>query len=370
MNKAAAALSRIHVLDLLRGYFLLVILLNHLHYYPSGFEWITGQSFLYTSTAEGFFLLSGIVLGMVRGAKLIDKPFKLAATLLLKRSLQLYITSIVLVFLFTFIGWFFVDNPGVKWGVWQPIGEFGALIWNTLTLQYNYGWADYLRLYAIFIFFSPLAIWLLRKGYWYILLAASFGVWTLYPFSPWPAGEYSQQFSWQLIFFTGLIVGFYWKQINTWWLAQAVRIRRIVVASIVSISVVTLIFNALIVFGDGIPAIGPTLASWDNALSSYFAKDRLPIPRLILFGLWFISLYWLFWKFEKPITRRLGWLLLPFGTNSLYTYTIQAFVVFFLMLIFNDKPYPWYINLTVSLSAIALVYAAVRTKFLMKIIPR
>lgn len=362
--------SRIHVLDMMRGYFLLVILLNHLHYYPSGFEWITGQSFLYASTAEGFFLLSGIVLGIVRGAKLIDKPFRTAAKLLLKRSLQLYVTAVVLVLVFTLLGWLFIDNPGAKWGVWQPVGEIGAMLWNTLTLQYNYGWADYLRLYAIFIFFSPIAIWLLRKGWWYVLLALSVGVWLLYPYSPWPPGQYSQQFSWQLIFFAGLTIGFYWQQINRWWLALTARARKSITVVIVGVAAVTLVFNALIVFGDGVPIIGQWLAATDGQLSNYFNKDRLPVARLVLFGAWFIALYWLFWKFEKPLKKWAGWILLPFGHNSLYVYTIQAFVVYFLMLIFNDKPYPWFVNLGISLAAIGIVYAAVRTKFLMKIIPR
>ncbi len=84
----------------------------------------------------------------------------------------------------------------------------------------------------------------------------------------------------------------------------------------------------------------------------------------------FSSLFFLFRRFEPWITKRLGWLLLPFGTNSLYTYTIQAFVVFFVMLVYTKASSFWLPNLAVSLFAIAAVYVAVRTKFLMKIIPR
>jgi hypothetical protein len=367
---AVNTLSRVLTLDLLRGYFLLVIILNHLHFYPSGLEWITGQSFLYASTAEGFFLLSGIVLGMVRGAKLLDKPFSIAAKLLLKRSFQLYVTSVILVILFTLIGWLFINNPGLKYGILEPVGAIGELVWKAVTFQYLYGWADYLRLYAIFIFLSPLALWLLRKGQWVILLLASVIIWALYPFSPFPTGEFSQPISWQLIFFGGFTIGFYWNQIRSWWHAQTALAKRSVTAIVFSMTAVTLIFNILIVFGDGLPGIGPALAMLDNTLSPFFNKDQLPLPRLALFALWFSALYLLFARFQTSIVRFAGWLLLPFGTNSLYVYTIQAFVLFGTLLIVNEPSRYWFVNLAISLIVIAVVYTAVRTKFLMKIIPR
>ncbi len=368
--KSSTSPRRVLTLDLLRGYFLVVIILNHLHYYPSGLEWITGESFLYTSTAEGFFLISGIVLGIVRGAKLIDKPFKFAASLLVKRSVQLYITSVILVLLFTFIGWLFIGDPGLKFGIYQPVGSVLDVIWKTLTFQYLYGWADYLRLYAIFILLSPLALWLLRKGKWYIVMLASFGIWALYPLSPWPAGEMSQPISWQLVFFTGFVLGYHWKAIGAWWQRQSAKLQTITIRSLLIVSAVTLIANILFVFGHDIPGIGSTLASINAGVSPYFNKDQLPLARLILFGIWFTTLYWIFSRFEEQIKKYAGWLLLSFGTNSLYVYTIQAFVVFFIMLLFNQESNWWFVNLAISILTVGIVYLAVRTKFLMKIIPR
>lgn len=368
--KAAKALQRILTLDLLRGYFLLVIILNHLHYYPSGLEWITGQSILYTSTAEGFFLISGIVLGIVRGRKLLDKPFKFAATLLLKRGVQLYITSIILVLFFTIVGWFFMSNLGLKYGIYEPVGDIWGLIWKTLTFQYIYGWADYLRLYAIFIFLSPIALWLLRKGLWYVVLLVSVIIWTFYTPSPVPLGEFSQPFSWQLVFFVGFILGFHWETLQNWWIGRSKAFKRSLISIVATASVVTLIANVFIVFGHEWANIGPMMQRYDELISPLFNKDELPVPRLILFALWFTSLYWLFARFQKQITRFAGWLLLPFGTNSLYVYTIQAFIVFFTTLIFGLTSDWWFVNLAISIGVVGVVYLAVRTKFLMKIIPR
>lgn len=367
--KRPITIPRIDALDLLRGYFLLVILLNHLHYYPSGLEYITGKSFLYASTAEGFFLISGIVLGIVRGAKLIDKPLKEGARLLWKRAGQLYITSIVLVVIFTLLGWIFIDQPGLKPGLFLPVGDVWPMLWQTITLQYTYGWADYLRLYALFIAATPLALWLLRKRLWWVVLAASFGVWALYPYSPWPAGWISAPLSWQLIFFIGFVIGFHWPNIQHWWKQRSVILRRVITSTLVPLGFLSLIATALLVFGHGIPGIGDQLATTHHDIEGYFEKDRLPLQRVILFGLWFISFFWLFNRYQKQIRRWLGWIFIPFGTNSLYVYTIQAFVIFFIMLI-TDKSEHWLVNLAVSIVTVGLVLLAVRTRFLMKIIPR
>ncbi len=156
--------ERILTFDLLRGYFLCVILFNHLQFYPSGLDFFTGRGMLYASTAEGFFVVSGIVLGIVRGRKLIHLPFMTGAKLLWKRAFQLYLTSIILTLLFTFVGQLFLGNEGLKYGIYANWSNWWELLWHTINLSYTYGWADFLRLYAIFIFFAPFALWLLRKA--------------------------------------------------------------------------------------------------------------------------------------------------------------------------------------------------------------
>ena len=164
--------ERILAFDLMRGYFLFVILIDHLGFYPNGFDFITGRGTLYVSTAEGFFVVSGLVLGIVRGRKLLNQPFKNAAKLLWKRAFQLYATSIILTLLFTAVGQLFLGNPGLKYGIFTDWSHWGTLLWRTFTLQYTYGWADFLRLYAIFIFFAPFALWiqdLSAKDPYYVL---------------------------------------------------------------------------------------------------------------------------------------------------------------------------------------------------------
>lgn len=363
--------ERILAFDLLRGYFLAVILFNHLQFYPSGLDFLTGRGILYVSTAEGFFVVSGIVLGIVRGRKLLDQPFKVAARLLWKRSFQLYITSIILTLLFTVIGQFFLDNPGLKSGIYTGWANWPQLLWETFTLHYTYGWADFLRLYAIFIFFAPVALWLLRKGMWYVVALVSFALWTLYPLLE-SDTMVARPFSWQFIFFLGFIIGFYWQSIVAKWRSLSLTVRKTIGWSLASLFAITAIASAVLVFGHKFSGtLGVSLDSLHHIIEQGYNKDRLPIPRLLLGTVWFWGLFYIVRRFESKIVKYAGTFLLNFGMNSLYVYTISAFVVFFTHLIIAPpglgNPL---LNLLVSLLALGIVYLSLRSKTLMKIIPR
>ena len=358
----------------MRGYFLLAIILNHLYYFPNGLDWLTARGDLFVSSAEGFFFISGIVLGIVRGAKLIDQPLSRVSQLLLKRSFQLYVTSVILVLFFTLLGWwFFMNNPGLKFGIRPPEGNTWQFLWQVLTLQYFYGWADYLRLYAIFIFLAPLAMWLLRRGGWLWVLALSGGVWLLYPpqldlYSPYEVKQSFQPLSWQLLFFSGLVIGFHWPQITSWWQGLAQRWRHMAIGTTVSLALITVLVNIVLVFGErwGLSRALTDYSTWWHV--NYFDKERLAPLRIALFLIWFWASFWLFHRFEPYIRRFVGWLLLPFGTNSLYVYTLHAFAIFFVHL-FISKGNIW-MNFVITVGIVLLIRLAIHYRFLMNIIPR
>ncbi len=375
MVETKKKISRIVTLDLLRGYFLVAIIIDHLNFFPNGLDWWSARGGLFVTTAEGFFLISGIVLGIVRGRKLINEPFKNVASLLLKRALQLYITMIVLVLLFTFIAsTFFMGQEGLKPGVAPAGTDIVSLIWQTLTFQYFYGWADYLRFYAIFMLVCPLAIWLLRKGKWYILVVLSLLVWAQFPDVAGLSAEEQerlQPISWQLLFFGGLILGFYWDQMAKWWSHLAKNLRLFIGLLVLGFAVITLTYNSLLM-----------IHSHDTELShlaidaqvqselyvSYFDKERLPLTRVGLFLAWFCLFYYVFKRFEKQITKWLGWLLLSFGTNSLYVYTLHAVAIFFVDLFLNGGDILF--NFLVSMAIILGIRLLIHFRFMMNIIPR
>ncbi len=359
----------------MRGYFLVAIILDHLAFFPSGLDWWSARGDLFVTTAEGFFLISGIVLGVVRGAKLVHEPLGKVTKLLLKRSLQLYITSVALVLAFTLVGWWlYVANPGLKYGIAPPGTNLFTLLWQTLTLQYFYGWADYLRLYAIFLFVSPLAFWLLRRGKWYVLLAGSLFVWLLFPASaqvPDPVQELFQPLSWQLIFFSGVTIGFYAQDIAAWWHRIPSVYRRMAAIAIVTLALATVCINAVVAFGPqyfDLSAYNVTDHRHYELYVEHFDKERLPLERLALFALWFAAAFFAFNRFKDFISRWLGWLLLQFGTNSLFVYTMHAIVIFFVHLYL--QPGNVLYNFVISIACIAVIYGSLQIPFLKKIIPR
>ena len=363
--------SRILTYDLMRGYFLVAIILNHLYWYPNGLDWVAARGELFVSAAEGFFLLSGIILGIVRGRKLLNKPFNIAAKLLVQRSVQLYITSIVLMLLFTLLGWwFFIDNPGLKPGIRPTSQPFIDVLFGALTYEYIYGWADFLRLYAIFILFAPLALWLLRRGKAYIVLLLSILVYATLPLFQ-EFTRYSDELlmpvTWQVIFFGGFVIGFYTKQISARWQAIASHHQRYIKTAIYTIAGLTVSANIVIAFGG---AASDTLLYIRLGLEPYFNKEALPPPRIILFSIWFLASFWLFQKFEPQIMKFFGWILLPFGANSLYVYTVHAFVIFFVHMIMKDASSNILINIIGTLAVLMIIWLALRYKVLAKIIPR
>ena len=180
-------------------------------------------------------------------------------------------------------------------------------------------------------------------------------------------------------------LGYHLPEITARWQSWPLRRRRIIKRSIATLFALTLFTDAYVTFvahglGDG---FHQALAAADTALDNQFLKLDLPLPRLALSWLWFAGFFMLFRRFEDRIKRWLGWILLPFGHNSLYVYTVHAFVILVIHLFVAPDYYisDFYFtsvdrfheipaNFALSVSALALIYLAVKTKFLMKIIPR
>src|SRR4051794_16997728 len=102
MRKSAATAKpsqRIAAFDILRGFFLLVILIDHIELYPSGFDLLTGRGRLMVSAAEGFFFMSGLLLGLVYKRR-IALGMRFIFKRMWGRALELYLLSVLLTLLF------------------------------------------------------------------------------------------------------------------------------------------------------------------------------------------------------------------------------------------------------------------------------
>ena len=381
MRFGPVKIGRIATFDLLRGFFLVVIILNHLYYYPNGLDWLTGRGNLYVSSAEGFFLISGIMLGLVRGRKLIDKPLRIASKLIAKRALQLYLVLIIITIGLTLTAWLVGDNSALKYGYLPSSTSLLDLIWQTITMQYVYGWIDFLRLYVIFMLATPLALWLLRRGLWYVVLLISGYVWTLFP----AVGTFNEGFpfmpySWQLVFICGVVIGFHWPELTKLWRRVTPVAQRGIGPLLLVAMIATAGWSAALVFGGNAEPSTPTsekLAKIHKDIEEpHFDKNRLPIGRLALGAVWFWALFWLVRRYESWFVRRLGWLLTPLGQNSLYVYIVHGFFVFGMHFLWAPQvgdlrsidKLP--INLLLSLVIVAAIWYLTKQQWLFRIIPR
>lgn len=313
-----------------------------------GLTFFTGRGLLWMSAAEGFFFLSGMMIGMIRGRKASNEPMVDVAYKLLKRSLILFAWAIGLTLIFTLIAHVIGFNPNLKVGVWQ--GSVGDLLWNTITLQYVYSWADFLRYYAVYLLFSIPAIVLLRSNKGWVIAVLSVATWAL--------GRHSTEFlTWQLLFFGGVLAGWYWQQILAW----AKGLPRALVIIHYPLALLMIAYSTLVVFGP--------YQDLQNQLAPYFLRAEMPPLRIAMFVLWFSALYRFVRTHEAWFARTIGRLFIPLGQNSLYAYIVHGILIFFIHLWI--PPYTSVIiNFCITTATLFFIWAAIKSRFLFGFIPR
>lgn len=354
--------ERIIALDLLRGAFLVAIFVNHIDWSPTLFDFITGQSRLFASAAEGFFAISGILVGYIYGPKVL-KQTKDTFLRLFRRAGWLYLLTIGFTTLYTVIT-LFLPPETVRSQFLHP--TFFDFLFNTVTLQFNYGWADFLSRYAVLMAFAPFVIWLVAKGKGWLVALVSFLVWFFLRDS-----NFNHFTAWQIIFFAGICIGYYLPTIEGKVLSIPSHLKRFAWPALLSFSVITFFLNIIaavllpIVAGELESVTSPVLYS--NILTiidirtaldtSWFNKETLEIGRLIIGTIWFATLYILFRKNEDKINSKTKGSLLLLGTNSLYVYGLQSFILF-MMDIFLDAPdaASFLLKTLVVANAVVLVY--------------
>jgi hypothetical protein len=329
--------KRILAFDLIRGFFLLVIMVDHVELYPSLFDFFTGKGRLWVSAAEGFFFLSGLLIGMIYRRRL-GLGMKFIFRKMWTRAAELYVAGVSLTFLF--LAWVeFTHHAPIKDTLPSPF-PWHHYIAEALLMRFTYGWADFLVRFAILMLFAPLVFYVISKGKWWLALMGIVGVWLF-------RGP-SFSLAWQLIFNLGMLVGFYWQQIETRFRKLKRNRRRMVkrglaaaagltfIASYASVYVLTLL-NRL--WGDGsLPQwLQHVTYTWERLnydVWVYADKWTMGPVRVVLFAIWFPVLYWLVHKYQQPIAHYSRGILELLGRNSLFVYVVHSFIVFTLKMYF------------------------------------
>lgn len=358
--------ERVIALDLLRGTFLLVIFINHIAWSPTFFDVITGRSHLFASAAEGFFVISGMLVGYIYGPRVLTKT---AQTIkhLWKRAGWLYLLAVGFTCLYAFMATILPQDSFRN----QPmIPEFGEFVWRTLTLQFGYGWADFLSRYAVLMAFAPLVLVLIAKKLWWVAAAGSILIWATLGQS-----FVSTITAWQLVFTGGVIIGYYLPQIEAAIREIPKKQRTLLANTLFTVAAITFAISTALTI------IFPTLAGGYQHLfspsfnafilqaidfrftldQSVFHRDTLAIGRILIGVLWFAALFVLYRKYEKQIDKATKGTLLLLGTNSLFVYGLQSFVLF-LMDAFLDPSGETniFLNTFITTTAIYIVYLATK----------
>lgn len=310
---AAPGPERDDRLDLLRGLFVLLMIVGHLGWrrfdahFPLG--WVTG--------AEGFFCVSGATLGLVarrleesgrRGALL--RRLRLRAPWLLALNLALVSTAVALE----------VAPPFTQRALLRRFPDSTA--WQRL-LSFDHGLAlNVLPRYALFVLAAPAVLWLLRRRRGgALVLALSGALWAanfvsgkrlLVPLLEWPRSDFAVA-SWQLLFFGGLVLAWSFPPLVARPGGDSKR-------RTVLLGVAGALVAGFALWQARVPGGANTTA---GALGWWFERGTLGPLRLVNFVVDGAFLWLAVDRWRARLVRWLGWILLPLGRNALAAFVLH-----------------------------------------------
>ena len=344
--------SRILALDYLRGFFIIVIIVDHLWRWPSLFEFVSGRGELWASAAEGFVIISGLLVGYVRGYKGRNKPFGEISQKLIKRGVILYIWMLITTVALVGASWVLHFKGDIAY-IPIPIGHWNELIMSALRFDYVHTLTHFLYLYAIFLVLSPIAIWLLRHNKAWVIACLSVATWI---FGVINSIEWLQ---WQLLFFLPAIAGFYLDTIFAKYYSLAKRQQKVLRFGTIGIMAVSVLVSAIIVL--------PTVPG--EYESSLFGRDPVTLPTIITSFVWFIGLLSLFQLILPFLKRYLGWLLESFGERSLTAYILHTIPLVLCQLLFVQY-HNIFVNTLLGIGCILFTWGLLKIPHINKVIPR
>ena len=356
---------RILTLDLLRGFFLFAIILNHSPLSPRLTDLIVGGGDLLVSAAEGFFIISGLLVGYLYAHRILIST-RSTVKKIWKRALLLYVLSIATTLVYTLVG-NLISDPTQATHLYTG-SIFNASFWQSvLSLTYVYGWADFLSRYAVFMLLAPIGLLLIATKKAHILAIVSLILWWVSPIIG------LQQFTaWQILFVFGMIAGSYLEEILDTFKDKGhhmlLRVSVAIFLTTASLSIyVTLVYPFLRdahLLPGFIQIVSDHLSDIYNAIRVYFDKETMGIGRLILAWVWFVALFSIFWRYEKQIEKYTKGLLGFLGRNTLTIYVIHSAVIFFLCLVFTlNSSQGMIINTLVALTALAMTFGLTKLYF-------
>lgn len=325
---------------------MICIVVNHnAGWSPSFINIFTGQGALFASAAEGFFTISGILVGYIYGPKIL-KNKKQILLKLWRRAGILYVLTVTFTVVFTVWD---ILAPDVNFRLTPWSGSITDFIIQTLTLQFAFGWHEFLRQYAIFMFIAPFALFLCAIGRWWIVLITS----ALILLFAGHQGILNPFSSWQIIFVYSLVIGYYLPSIERKWEELQTKTRKMLTYGIIFSAALTYSFSVILftltpaliqTVGISLPSEALNLLQWIisfrdfHVLPHFIPRENMSLVRLFFGLLWFSALYITFRKYEYTIENRTRGILSFFGKNSLVIFCLHAVLLFLQDMLIGSQP--------------------------------
>src|SRR5689334_11287324 len=167
-------------LDLLRGFAALTMVIDHIGGKESLLYTISGGDRFFTSAAEGFVFISGLVMGIVYASLIARKGIRAALTKGAKRVATLYSLAVGLSFVFGAVS-SLLDMP---WATELTSDNLFTFIGDILTLHRTFYLTDVMVLYTLVIALALPLLVLMARGLSWVALLASWGLWAAWQWWP------------------------------------------------------------------------------------------------------------------------------------------------------------------------------------------
>jgi hypothetical protein len=231
-------------------------------------------------------------------------------------------------------------------------------------------------MYTIFMALAPLGLWLLYRNQGRLLMLASFLVWLGFQYVN------SQQIviwstignttfhpaAWQLLFAWAMVVGYHRDAIWAW-IANLPRLSYFLFSAL-------LFFWLLHLYSAEMNTLAKLYPGFDvnTIVNELFNKGNVSVGRILATAIVFQFGYLALSYFWRPFDKVLGWLFLPLGQNSLYSYTMHVVVIglFYTVLPYLpiDVTQHGIINTGLQLATLLLLWVMIRRSFAFNIVPR
>jgi len=374
-------------IDFIRGFVMLILIAVHIQM-TSAYNYIAWERFGVVTGAEGFVLLSGIVLGMLSRLRMEHDGFASTVNKQYNRSFLLYrvslfvILSVLLIDLVLIdakVAMTFTSYSGKTFDLYPTLSKFAEyhniIIAKFFLLRYGPHQFQILGLYVFLLMLSPFILWLLSKNRVGIVLALS---WIIYfannGFHVRPIGaqfEYAFPIlTWQILFVHGLVIGYYRNEIWNFFHTKK---------GAILFWIIFVLFLGFLFFTynnplEQIPAylrlhvIEPEV--FKKIYKNFFDKNTLGIGRLINDFVLLIISYAMLSYLWKPIHKLFGWFFVPIGQASLYVFILHVYACILIANIAWFGGDNIWINTLGHTLVFLLIWIMVKRKVLFNIIPR